>query len=97
MTIDRRTLLRGSAAMAAAGALIGPFGARSAAAQAARLPVCTVEPNVGEGAVPGPRVGRLAGIAGSKQTIPTRIAFVDIAELVKGASKGEGLGNQFLA
>jgi GTP-binding protein YchF len=70
---------------------------RTAAAQAANFPFCTIEPNVGEVAVPDPRLDRLAGIAGSKQIIPTRITFVDIAGLVKGASKGEGLGNQFLA
>ena len=70
---------------------------RTAAPQAANFPFCTIEPNVGEVAVPDPRLDRLAGIAGSKQIIPTRITFVDIAGLVKGASKGEGLGNQFLA
>ena len=70
---------------------------RTAAAQAANFPFCTIEPNVGEVAVPDPRLDRLAEIAGSKQIIPTRITFVDIAGLVKGASKGEGLGNQFLA
>ncbi len=70
---------------------------RTAAAQAANFPFCTIEPNVGEVAVPDPRLDRLAGIAGSKQTIPTRMTFVDIAGLVKGASRGEGLGNQFLA
>jgi GTP-binding protein YchF len=70
---------------------------RTAAAQAANFPFCTIEPNVGEVAVPDPRLDKLAGIAGSKQIIPTRITFVDIAGLVKGASKGEGLGNQFLA
>ncbi|MBL3572619.1 redox-regulated ATPase YchF [Rhodovulum sulfidophilum] len=70
---------------------------RTAAAQAANFPFCTIEPNVGEVAVPDPRLDRLAEIAGSKQTIPTRMTFVDIAGLVKGASKGEGLGNQFLA
>ena len=70
---------------------------RTAAAQAANFPFCTIEPNVGEVAVPDPRLDQLAGIAGSKQTIPTRITFVDIAGLVKGASRGEGLGNQFLA
>ncbi|WBU54261.1 redox-regulated ATPase YchF [Paracoccus sp. SCSIO 75233] len=70
---------------------------RTAAAQAANFPFCTIEPNVGEVGVPDPRLDRLAGIAGSKQIIPTRITFVDIAGLVKGASKGEGLGNQFLA
>ncbi|WP_028031019.1 redox-regulated ATPase YchF [Gemmobacter nectariphilus] len=70
---------------------------RTAAAQAANFPFCTIEPNVGEVAVPDPRLDTLAGIAGSKQIIPTRITFVDIAGLVRGASKGEGLGNQFLA
>ena len=70
---------------------------RTAAAQAANFPFCTIEPNVGEVAVPDPRLETLAAIAGSKQVIPTRITFVDIAGLVKGASKGEGLGNQFLA
>ncbi|NHF72276.1 redox-regulated ATPase YchF [Paracoccus xiamenensis] len=70
---------------------------RTAAAQAANFPFCTIEPNVGDVAVPDPRLDKLAGIAGSKQIIPTRITFVDIAGLVKGASKGEGLGNQFLA
>ena len=70
---------------------------RTAAAQAANFPFCTIEPNVGEVAVPDARLDVLAGIAGSKQIIPTRITFVDIAGLVRGASKGEGLGNQFLA
>ncbi len=70
---------------------------KTAAAQAANFPFCTIEPNVGEVAVPDPRLDRLAAIAGSRQIIPTRITFVDIAGLVKGASKGEGLGNQFLA
>ncbi|ODT58817.1 MULTISPECIES: redox-regulated ATPase YchF [Paracoccus] len=70
---------------------------KTAAAQAANFPFCTIEPNVGEVAVPDPRLDTLAQIAGSKQIIPTRITFVDIAGLVKGASKGEGLGNQFLA
>lgn len=70
---------------------------RTAAAQAANFPFCTIEPNVGEVAVPDLRLDRLAEIAGSKQIIPTRITFVDIAGLVRGASKGEGLGNQFLA
>ncbi|MGP9806042.1 redox-regulated ATPase YchF [Paracoccus sp. NSM] len=70
---------------------------RTAAAQAANFPFCTIEPNVGEVAVPDPRLDKLAAIAASKQIIPTRITFVDIAGLVKGASKGEGLGNQFLA
>jgi GTP-binding protein YchF len=70
---------------------------RTAAAQAANFPFCTIEPNVGEVAVPDPRLDTLAGIAKSKQVIPARMTFVDIAGLVKGASKGEGLGNQFLA
>jgi GTP-binding protein YchF len=70
---------------------------RTAAAQAANFPFCTIEPNVGEVGVPDARLEKLAAIAGSKQIIPTRMTFVDIAGLVKGASKGEGLGNQFLA
>jgi len=70
---------------------------RTAAAQAANFPFCTIEPNVGDVAVPDSRLDRLAAIAKSKQIIPTRMTFVDIAGLVKGASKGEGLGNQFLA
>ena len=70
---------------------------RTAAAQAANFPFCTIEPNVGEVAVPDARLDKLAEIAGSRQIIPTRMTFVDIAGLVKGASKGEGLGNQFLA
>jgi GTP-binding protein YchF len=70
---------------------------RTAAAQAANFPFCTIEPNVGEVNVPDPRLDRLAAIAASKQIIPTRLTFVDIAGLVKGASRGEGLGNQFLA
>ena len=70
---------------------------RTAAAQAANFPFCTIEPNVGEVAVPDDRLDKLAAIAGSKQIIPTRMTFVDIAGLVRGASKGEGLGNQFLA
>ena len=70
---------------------------KTAAAQAANFPFCTIEPNVGEVAVPDPRLDTLAAIAGSKQIIPTRMTFVDIAGLVKGASKGEGLGNKFLA
>ena len=70
---------------------------KTAAAQAANFPFCTIEPNVGEVGVPDARLDKLAEIAGSKQTIPTRMTFVDIAGLVKGASKGEGLGNQFLA
>ncbi len=70
---------------------------QTAAAQAANYPFCTIEPNVGEVAVPDPRLDTLAGIGGSQQIIPTRLTFVDIAGLVRGASKGEGLGNQFLA
>jgi len=70
---------------------------RTAAAQAANFPFCTIDPNVGEVNVPDPRLDTLAGIAKSKQVIPTRMTFVDIAGLVKGASRGEGLGNQFLA
>src|SRR5471032_851179 len=70
---------------------------QTAAAQAANYPFCTIEPNVGEIAVPDPRLDALAAIAKSQQIIPTRITFVDIAGLVRGASKGEGLGNQFLA
>jgi GTP-binding protein YchF len=70
---------------------------QTAAAQAANYPFCTIEPNVGEVAVPDPRLETLAAIAGSKEIIPTRLTFVDIAGLVRGASKGEGLGNQFLA
>ncbi len=70
---------------------------KTAAAQAANFPFCTIEPNVGEVAVPDSRLEKLAAIAGSRQIIPTRMTFVDIAGLVKGASKGEGLGNQFLA
>ncbi len=70
---------------------------RTAAAQAANFPFCTIEPNVGEVSVPDARLDKLAEIAQSKQVIPTRMTFVDIAGLVKGASKGEGLGNQFLA
>ncbi len=70
---------------------------QTAAAQAANYPFCTIEPNVGDVAVPDPRLEKLAAIANSKEIIPTRLTFVDIAGLVRGASKGEGLGNQFLA
>ena len=70
---------------------------KTAAAQAANYPFCTIEPNTGDVAVPEPRLDVLAQIAGSKEIIPSRITFVDIAGLVRGASKGEGLGNQFLA
>ena len=68
----------------------------TAAAQAANYPFCTIEPNVGEVAVPDPRLDVLAKLAKSAEIVPTRLTFVDIAGLVKGASKGEGLGNQFL-
>ena len=70
---------------------------QTAQAQAANYPFCTIEPNVGDVAVPEYRLDKLAAIAGSKEIIPSRINFVDIAGLVRGASKGEGLGNQFLA
>jgi GTP-binding protein YchF len=70
---------------------------QTAAAQAANYPFCTIEPNVGDVAVPDPRLEALARIAAAKEIIPTRLTFVDIAGLVRGASKGEGLGNQFLA
>jgi len=70
---------------------------QTSAAQAANYPFCTIEPNVGDVGVPDPRLDVLAAIAGSGMIIPTRLTFVDIAGLVKGASKGEGLGNQFLA
>jgi len=69
----------------------------TAAAQAANYPFCTIEPNVGEVAVPDPRLDQLAKLAKSVEIVPTRLTFVDIAGLVRGASKGEGLGNQFLA
>jgi hypothetical protein len=68
----------------------------TAAAQAANYPFCTIEPNVGEVAVPDERLETLAALAKSAQIVPTRLTFVDIAGLVRGASKGEGLGNQFL-
>lgn len=70
---------------------------QTAAAQAANYPFCTIEPNVGEVAVPEARLNRLAKVAGSKEIIPARMNFVDIAGLVEGASQGEGLGNKFLA
>ena len=70
---------------------------QTAAAQAANYPFCTIEPNVGEVAVPEPRLIKLAQVAGSKEIIPARMNFVDIAGLVEGASQGEGLGNKFLA
>ncbi len=69
----------------------------TAAAAAANYPFCTIEPNVGQVPVPDPRLNLLAEIAGSKEIIPTQLSFVDIAGLVRGASQGEGLGNQFLA
>jgi len=69
----------------------------TAAAQAANYPFCTIEPNVGEVAVPDPRLAALAQLAKSAEIVPTRLTFVDIAGLVRGASRGEGLGNQFLA
>src|ERR1044072_8260261 len=68
----------------------------AAAAQAANYPFCTIEPNVGNVAVPDPRLDKLAAIAASQKIIATQLGFVDIAGLVRGASKGEGLGNQFL-
>ena len=70
---------------------------KTASAQAANFPFCTIEPNVGEVAVPDDRLDNLADIAQSANRIPARLNFVDIAGLVRGASKGEGLGNQFLA
>ena len=66
------------------------------AAQAANYPFCTIEPNVGQVAVPDARLEQIAGIAKSAKIVPTQLSFVDIAGLVKGASAGEGLGNQFL-
>ena len=70
---------------------------QTAQAQAENYPFCTIDPNVGEVAVPDPRLAELAKIAGSAEIVPTKLTFVDIAGLVRGASKGEGLGNQFLA
>jgi GTP-binding protein YchF len=70
---------------------------KTASAQAANYPFCTIEPNTGDVAVPDPRLKAIAALAGSKEIIPARITFVDIAGLVRGASKGEGLGNQFLS
>jgi GTP-binding protein YchF len=69
----------------------------TAAAQAANYPFCTIEPNVGRVAVPDPRLTTLSAIGKSQKTVPTSLEFVDIAGLVRGASRGEGLGNQFLA
>src|SRR5947209_7906797 len=68
----------------------------TAAAQAANYPFCTIEPNVGEVAVPDPRLETLAKLGKSAEIVPTRLTFVDMAGFVRGASKGEGLGNQFL-
>ena len=70
---------------------------QTTSAEAANYPFCTIEPNVGNVIVPDDRLDKLAKIAESKNIIPTQIQFVDIAGLVKGASKGEGLGNQFLS
>ena len=70
---------------------------KTAAAQAANYPFCTIEPNTGDVAVPDPRLSKISAIAKSANIVPTRLTFVDIAGLVRGASKGEGLGNQFLA
>jgi GTP-binding protein YchF len=70
---------------------------KTASAQAANFPFCTIEPNIGDVAVPDERLDKLADIAQSANRIPARLSFVDIAGLVRGASKGEGLGNQFLA
>ncbi|MDH5409886.1 MAG: redox-regulated ATPase YchF [Alphaproteobacteria bacterium] len=70
---------------------------QTAAAEAANYPFCTIEPNTGRVSVPDERLDKLAALAGSKQILPTFLEFVDIAGLVRGASKGEGLGNKFLA
>lgn len=70
---------------------------QTAAAEAANYPFCTIEPNIGRVAVPDSRLAKLAKVAGSAEIIPTQLEFVDIAGLVKGASKGEGLGNKFLS
>ena len=69
---------------------------QTAAAESANYPFCTIEPNIGRVAVPDPRLDRIAELAKSAQKTPTFLEFVDIAGLVRGASKGEGLGNQFL-
>jgi GTP-binding protein YchF len=69
----------------------------TAAAEAANYPFSTIEPNVGDVGVPDPRLEKLREVAGSAEAVPTRLTFVDIAGLVRGASRGEGLGNQFLA
>lgn len=68
----------------------------TAAAEAANYPFCTIEPNTGRVGVPDERLDKLADLASSAKIIPTQLEFVDIAGLVRGASKGEGLGNQFL-
>ncbi|MGC6530204.1 MAG: GTPase, partial [Candidatus Puniceispirillaceae bacterium] len=70
---------------------------KTAAAEAANYPFCTIEPNTGRVSVPDPRLTNLADLAKSANIIPTQLEFVDIAGLVRGAAKGEGLGNQFLA
>ena len=70
---------------------------KSKIAQAANFPFCTIDPNIGEVMVPDERLQELSKISLSNETIPTKITFIDIAGLVKGASKGEGLGNKFLA
>src|SRR3984957_21051734 len=69
---------------------------QTAAAQAANYPFCTIEPNVGEVAVPDARLDKLAALAKSAVIVPTRLAFGDIAGLLRGASKGEGVGNMYL-
>src|ERR1700751_5005827 len=69
----------------------------TAAAEAANYPFCTIEPNTGRVGVPDPRLDKLAAIANLAKVVATQLEFVDIAGLVRGASKGEGLGNQFLA
>ncbi len=74
------------------------FNALSAAgAESANFPFCTIEPNIGVVPVPDPRLEQLAAVYNSKKVVPTSLEFVDIAGLVRGASKGEGLGNQFLS
>ena len=70
---------------------------KSKNAEAANFPFCTIEPNIGVVAVPDDRIQKISKIASSKKIIPTLITFVDIAGLVAGASKGEGLGNKFLS
>ncbi len=69
---------------------------KTAAAEAANYPFCTIEPNTGRVSVPDARLDRLAELAKSERVLPTQLEFVDIAGLVRGAAKGEGLGNQFL-